>query len=183
MPVPINISQLDFFLGLVSHYTSFLSKRHHIRSPLNNFLKKDFRWNWSPEYQIKSLLASDILLTHYKPFLGIIVVLDTSGYVNGAVITLIFPNDSQKAIAHAGRSLTPAERNYGKIEKEAMVIMFAIKKFYKILYGRKYNLVTDHRLLANFLIKKSIPILAIWYMVVIVFSEEMYSCTRVLFPR
>lgn len=49
MPAPTDIKTLRSFLGLVSHYSSFLPELHHIRTPLNNLLKKEVAWNWSPE--------------------------------------------------------------------------------------------------------------------------------------
>ena len=49
MPSPTDIKTLHSFLGLVSHYSSFLPKLHRIRSPRNHLLKKEITWNWSPE--------------------------------------------------------------------------------------------------------------------------------------
>ena len=43
----------------------------------------------------------------------------------------------------------PAECNYGQIEKDALAIMFDIKKFHKILYGQHFILVTDHNPLVS----------------------------------
>jgi hypothetical protein len=50
-----------------------------IRQPLDDLLKKDNGWNWSPRCQqafdsIKGVLNSDILLIHYAPLLEVIVV-------------------------------------------------------------------------------------------------------------
>ncbi|CAH8546802.1 unnamed protein product [Schistosoma rodhaini] len=164
MPPPTDVSTLRSFLGMVSHYGVFLPELHRLRAPLNGLLKKDTKWFWSSECQeafvkLKQLLSSNLLLTHYDPELPIVVAADASNYGIGAVIAHTYPDGSEKAIAHAARSLTMTERNYSQIEKEALSIIFAVKKFHKMLFGRQFTLLTDHKpLLTIFGSKKGIPV-------------------------
>ena len=163
MPPPADVPQLRSFLGLVSYYSAFLPSMHNVRAPLNQLLQKDSTWNWSPDCQrafaqLKSMLSSDLLLTHFNPQLPIIVAADASNYGVGAVLSHVFPDNTQKAVIHAARTLTPAEKNYGQIEKEALALIFAVKKFHKMIYGRHFTLLTDHKpLLSIFGSKKGIP--------------------------
>ncbi|BHF81136.1 hypothetical protein SprV_0702426600 [Sparganum proliferum] len=164
MPAPKNVSQLRSFLGLISYYSAFLPSLHDARVPLNRLLQKDAPWCWSPDCekafaQLKSMLSSDLLLTHYDPTLPIVVSEDASNHGVGDVISRTFPDGSEKAIMNASRTLTPAEKNYGQIEKEALALVFAVKKFHKLLYGRHFTLLTYHKpLLSIFDSKKGIPV-------------------------
>nr|VZI02168.1 unnamed protein product [Spirometra erinaceieuropaei] len=148
------------------YYSAFLPSLHDVRAPLNRLLQKDAPWCWSPDCekafaQLKSMLSSDLLLTHYDPTLPIVVAADASNHGVGAVISHTFPDGSEKAIMHASRTLTPAEKNYGQTEKESLALVFAVKKFHKLLYGRHLTLLTDHKpLLSIFGSKKGIPVYA-----------------------
>ena len=79
----------------------------------------------------------------------------------GAVISHVFSDNSEHPIAFASRTLTASERNYSQLEKEALALIFWVQKFHRYLYGRKFNLITDHKPLTTILgPKKGIPSLA-----------------------
>ena len=52
---------------------------------------------------------------------------------------------------HASRTLTPSEQNYTQLEKEALSLVFGIKKFHPYIYGREFQLLTDHKPLTTIL--------------------------------
>ncbi|KAH9581803.1 hypothetical protein MS3_00008831 [Schistosoma haematobium] len=163
MPTPTNVSALRSFLKLVSYYSAFVPSMHDIRAPLNSLLQKNSSWNWTKQCdaafcKLKSIISSELLLTHYDPAMPIIVAADASANGLGAVISHQFPDASEKAIMHAARTLTPAEKKYSQIEKEALALVFAVRRFHKFLYGRRFTLLTDHKpLLAIFGSKSGIP--------------------------
>ncbi|CAH8597340.1 unnamed protein product [Dicrocoelium dendriticum] len=187
MPAPADVSQLRSFLGLISYYSAFLPSLHDVRAPLNRLLQKDVPWHWSPACEkvfvrLKAMLSSDLLLTHYDPALPILVAADASAYGIGAVLSHRFPDGSEKAVMHVSRTLTPAEKNYGQIEKEALAIVFAVTKFHKMLYGRRFTLLTDHKpLLSIFGSKKGIPAysasrLQRWAVILLGYDFEIRYC-------
>ncbi|XP_055918537.1 uncharacterized protein K02A2.6-like [Eupeodes corollae] len=163
MPAPTNITELRSFLGAVNYYGKFVKQMREIRAPLDNLLRDNVEFVWSKECQqsfekFKAILSSELLLTHYNPNLPIKVAADASNVGLGAYIAHTFPDGSEKVIMHAARSLAPAETRYSQIEKEAAAIIFAVKKFHRMIFGRKFTLLTDHKpLKAIFGNKKGIP--------------------------
>lgn len=156
MPQPSNVPELRSFLGAVNFYGKFVSNMRRHRGPLDELLHKDVKWQWSNQHvqcftKLKEILCSGLLLTHYNPERDIIVAADASNYGLGAVILHEFDDGSVKAIYHASRSLTSAEKAYSQIEKEGLALIFAVTKFHKMIFGRKFKLHTDHKpLLAIF---------------------------------
>jgi len=49
------------------------------------------------------------------------------------------------------RTLNKAEKNYSQLEKEGLSLVFGIKKFYPYVFGRSFELVTDHKPLLGLL--------------------------------
>ena len=84
-----------------------------------------------------------------KPLL---VYVDASPYGVGAILAHKMPDNSEKPIAFASRTLVPAEHNYSQLEKEALAIIFAVKCFHQYLYGTHFVLLySDHKPLERLL--------------------------------
>ncbi|XGW15781.1 hypothetical protein V3C99_001322, partial [Haemonchus contortus] len=164
MDEPKNIVQLRSFLGMITYYSVFVPTLKTLRGPLDALLRKDVKWRWtSKEHEafekLKTALSSDANLAHYDPQQKIVVAADACDYGIGCVISHRYEDGSEKPIAHASRSLSDAEKKYSQIEKEALGLVFAVKKFHKYLFGRKFLLLTDHKpLLAIFGDKKGVPV-------------------------
>ncbi|EPB66716.1 Low-density lipoprotein receptor domain class A [Ancylostoma ceylanicum] len=164
MVEPKNVGQLRAFLGMITYYATFMPTMKDLRGPLDALLKKDMKWEWTSKQQtafekLKKALSSELNLAHYDARQKIVVAADACDYGIGCVISHRYGVGSEKPIAHASRSLTAAEKNYSQIEKEALGIVFAVKKFHKYVFGRKFLLLTDHKpLLAIFGDKKGVPV-------------------------
>ena len=54
-------------------------------------------------------------------------------------------DNSEKPIAFISQILSPAEKKYFQLEKEALSIVFAVKQFHQYLFGNPFTLYSDHQ--------------------------------------
>ncbi|XP_056144368.1 uncharacterized protein K02A2.6-like [Lampris incognitus] len=149
-PAPTNVSQLRSLLGMINYYGRFIPDLATILQPLNSLLHKGKKWQGTTACEaafrkVKELMVSQKVLTHYNPELPLRLACDASPYGVGAVLSHVMPDGVEKPIAYASRTLSKAEQNYAQIEREALGIVFGIRKFHQYLYGNKFTLLTDHR--------------------------------------
>ena len=144
-------------MRLLQYYGKFVPNLSTLVGPLNSLLQKNQPWKWTKECEkafedAKEALSSSSVLVHYNPNLPLCLATDASSYGVGAVIiSHVFANGDEHPIAYASRSLTASEKNYSQLEKEALSIVFGIKKFHQYLYGRLFTLYTDHKPLTTIL--------------------------------
>ena len=53
-------------------------------------------------------------------------------------------NGTEKPIAFASHTLAASKRGHFKLDKEALAIMFGVKRFHQYLYGRQFIIHSDH---------------------------------------
>ena len=77
------------------------------------------------------------------------------------VLSHVLDDGIERPIAYVSKTLSPSEKNYAQIEKEALALVLGVRKFHQYIYGRKVTLVTDHKpLLAILGAKAGIPSVA-----------------------
>ena len=148
--VPENVTELRQLLGLIDYYGKFLNQLSTTLAPLHSLLRADAEWKWTTDCDaavktVKLQLTGDQVLIHYDPNKPLVLSTDASAYGVGAVLSHIMPDGSDRPIAFSSRTLTKSEQNYAQLEKEALSIIFGVKKFHKYIYGRKFSLLTDHK--------------------------------------
>jgi hypothetical protein len=95
---------------------------------------------------------------------------DASDYAIGAVLDQL-KDKKHYAISYASKTLTGPQLNYATMERELLVIIFAVEKFRSYLVGAKVIVYTDHAALKYLLTKKDAkPRLIRWQTTYHVFS-------------
>lgn len=154
LSAPTNVSEVKSFLGMINFYGKFIKNLSYYLTPLYVLLKKGKHWSWGKEQDtafkmVKNMLMSSEVLQHYDESRTVVLTCDASARGVGAVLAQRDAAGREGAVAYASRALTPAENNYSQIHREALAIIFAVKKFHQYLYGRSFILRTDHKPLVS----------------------------------
>ena len=160
---PTNVTELRSYLGLLKYYIKFLPDLSTLLAPLNALTHSCAEWYWDTTCErafknSKYMICKAGILCHYDPSKPLKLACDASSYGLGAVISHVSPDGVEKPIAFASRIMTSAERNYSQVEREALAIIFGVKRFRQYLWGRYFTLETDHKPLVSILgTKNGIP--------------------------
>lgn len=139
--VPVNVNEVRFIRNLSQKmYPIYRLLQKHVKFERNKDCSSSF-------LEIKDDIVKRIVLSHFNSKLPIVLTCDASSYGIriGAVLSHVLPSGEEKPVAFCSRSLCPAEKNYSVIDKKALAIIFACKKFYQYLIGQKFTLKTDHK--------------------------------------
>ncbi|KZS10124.1 Uncharacterized protein APZ42_025482 [Daphnia magna] len=167
---PTTIVEIQSFLGLASYYRRFIKNFADIAHPLIELTKKkkdrdnhnkkvkkivreqeagDATFTWGEAEQKAFETLRECLITppviafpdFDKEFL---IFTYASNYGIGAVLSQI-QDGKEVVIAYSSRHLNAAERNYSAIEREALAIVYGIKRYRHYLQDDKFEIISDHR--------------------------------------
>ena len=145
MPIPEDKQGVQRLLGMLNYLNKFIPDFSDKTEPLRQLLHKDIEFTWGKSQQNAfELLQKDICtaptLKYFDPSKNVKLSVDASKSGLGAVCL-----QDESPVAYASRSLSEVETRYAQIEKELLAAVFACRKFYDYIYGRKIIIETDHK--------------------------------------
>ena len=148
-PPPRDKKGIKRFMGMVNYYRPFIDKFAEIASPITKLLKKDIDFLWGEAQQsafltLKSKITTEPILSYpnyQKPF---IIACDASDVGIGAVL-LQKGEKRLMPIAYASKLFSDTEKRYSVTEREALGVVWSLKKFRDICLGYPVQVLTDHK--------------------------------------
>ena len=146
---PENVSEIRSFLGLVGFSSRFIPNFATVSDPLRKLTRKGIPFQFGPHQRtafnsLKESLANATTLAYYDKNAPTKVIADASPVGLGAVL-IQEQHDGLVPVCYASRSLTDCERRYSQTEKEALSLVWACERFHAFIYGRSFELLTDHK--------------------------------------
>jgi hypothetical protein len=134
---------------LAGYYRKFVPNFAHIAHPLYQLTKSSVLWNWSLACQLAFETLKKLLISH--PILRMPdfskkfhISCDASGLAVGAILGQRDEDGKEYVICYISRLLKGAELHYSVSEKEMLAVIWAIKQFRCYVYGREFDIITDH---------------------------------------
>lgn len=164
---PKNVHEVRRLMGIVAFYSRFIPHMATIMAPIYALTRTKgsrgkFQWTedcraaWK---KIVNVIKGDLALAHFDKQLPTIIETDASDVGVGAVLLQRQPDGHERPCYFVSRALTDTEKGYSVIDKEALGVVYALKKFYPYIYGTKFTIRTDHRPLLGILGEnKEIPV-------------------------
>nr|XP_029698987.1 uncharacterized protein LOC115251324 [Takifugu rubripes] len=145
------------FLGMVTYLAKFVPQLSTQSAPLRSLLEQKNEWVWSHEQEqcflkLKEILTQAPVLRFYDPEKSTRISADASQYGLGAVL-LQQHEEQWLPVAYASRALTSAESRYAQIEKELLASLYACERFHQYVYGKMFEVETDHKPLVSIMNK------------------------------
>ena len=115
---------------MVNQLSKFAPHLAEITQPMRELLVKGNAWVWDEAQKtafakVKAALTASPVLSLFDPNLETIVSADASSFGLGAVLKQRQQTGELKPVAYVSRSMTPTERRYAQIEKEALAFTWA----------------------------------------------------------
>lgn len=161
-PTPRTVAEVKSFLGLVSYCSRFIPDFATVAEPLRILTRRNTEWTWGDAQQaafneLKHRLTSSHVMAYYNSEADTQLIVDASPVGLGGVLVQKQGDGEYSPIAFASRALSEVERRYSQTEKEALAVVWGCERFHMYLYGRKFELLTDHKPLEYIYSKTSRP--------------------------
>lgn len=151
---PQNVEDIGTFLGMTGYYQRFIENYAELTIPLRQLQKKNTPFIWTPKCQeafdkLKEMLSSAPILAYPDFSKRFRLQPDACQFSIGAVLSQVGDDNKEHPVAYFSRVLRKDERKYAftPTELECLALLDGMRHFRPYLWGRQFDVFTDHRAL------------------------------------
>ena len=150
-PPPQTSEEVRSLLGMGNYISRFIRNFSTMVEPLRELTKSDVEWFWGPPQEralqrLKDAMTSTTVMSYFDPSMQTEVSVDASPVGLGAILAQRKDGTSEPhVVAYASRALTPVERRYSQIEREALAIVWSCERLNLYLLGSEFKPLSDHK--------------------------------------
>ena len=151
---PINKTGLRRFLGMTGFYRKFIPSYAKVAAPLTKYLKGDRDETFELDADALQAHADLKLAITSAPVLALpskdgafVLETDASAAQLGVQLLQAQPDGSYRPLGYWSRHCTPPELNYSPTEREALAIVWGVKKCRPYLERTRFVVRSDHQAL------------------------------------
>jgi transposase InsO family protein len=159
MPEPRTLAQANRFIGKIGWYRKFIPQFAEVAAAIHKVtnktkkMKHEFYWHQeqcASFNNLKNILTTPPLMLKYPhPTAEFILATDASEYAIGGALKQEIDGKTHYNY-YLSRLLSPTEKKYKTIEREALAIFWCMSKLQQYLGGRDVTILTDHKPLEQF---------------------------------
>ena len=145
MDPPQNVANLQSFNGMINYLKKFIPVISELSEPLRKPCKSGVKLAWESEQQhtfeaIKQVIMTLQVLAYFDKTKKHTIQCDASKKGLGTVLL-----QESKPVMYVSRALTETEQRYSNIERELLVIVFALERLNHYTFGRTITVQGDHQ--------------------------------------
>ena len=144
---PKLVFEIRSFLGLTRYHRRFIEDLSRLAAPMMRLTRKEVKFEWNDLYEkafqeLKRRLTTTSILIVPDRGQGYTVYCDASRAGLECVLM-----QSGRLVAYGSRQLKNHEQNYPTHDMELAAVVFSLKIWHRYLYGEKFEVYLDHKIL------------------------------------
>lgn len=148
---PETKDEVKSFLGFLTFLSKFIPNLTDHTLELRRLVVHNTCFVWTTKQQkafdtIKSLITAESHLRHFEAGRKTRLVTDASPTGIGAVLTQLHRGE-WLPVRYISKGLSNCEQKYGQTEREALAVVWAVEKLHYYLFGTRFQLLTDCKVL------------------------------------
>ena len=147
---------------MINYLKRFILDFSALTYPIRKLTHQDIKFDWSDNCEkfssfqtLNNYLTEKAVNTYFDKKKNTVIYCDASPVGLSSILLQKDENNNAHVISYSSRSLTATEQKYSQTERECLSLVYACKRHYIYIFGRKFRMYSDSEALVNLLKRPS----------------------------